>query len=72
MELVNFYIYYNDIPGYILYICGILIDRSPRSINQKVLKNEMLPKYFGPTADLSSHKYIFKPEDPMDNSTKVR
>lgn len=42
----------------------------PRSINQKVLKNELLPKYFGPTADLSSHKYNFNSDDPMDNSTE--
>jgi hypothetical protein len=44
----------------------------PRTINQKVLKNELLPKYFGSTADLSSHKYIFNSDVPMDNSTKVR
>lgn len=44
----------------------------PRSINQKVLKNELLPKYFGSTADLGSHKYVFKSDDPMDNRTKVR
>jgi hypothetical protein len=68
MDLSEFFIYYNGR----LYIWGIHIDRMPRSINQRVLKSELLPKYFGPTADLSSHKYNFKPDDLMDNTAEVR
>lgn len=50
----------------------IIVDRLPRFVNQKVLKYELFPRYFGSTADLSSHKYIFKTDDPMNSSTKVR
>lgn len=42
----------------------------PRFVNQKVLKYELFPRYFGSTADLSSHKYTFKTDDPMGSSTK--
>jgi len=50
----------------------IIVDRLPRFVNQKILKYELFPRYFGSTADLSSHKYTFKSDDPMDGSTKVR
>jgi hypothetical protein len=69
---MNFYICYKGVHWVQILRWRILIDRVPRYINQKVLKNELLPRYFGPTADLSSHKYNFKFNDAMDNNAKVR
>ncbi|XP_069684833.1 uncharacterized protein [Periplaneta americana] len=45
---------------------------NPRSVNLKFLKNEIMPRYFGPFADLKAHDFIFKTDhiEAMDCNEK--